>query len=160
MNALLVYDSLYGNTEKIAQAIGQVLGGRNEIRVLRVGDVKSTDLRNLNLLIVGSPTQAFRATAAIKKFVEGIRKDALEGVRVAAFDTRIAVEDVDSRIFPPFVKAFGYAAKPLAAGLVKKGGELAIAPEGFLVQGKEGPLKDGELERAARWAEQAGAVAR
>jgi hypothetical protein len=77
-----------------------------------------------------------------------------QGVQVAAFDTRIAGEDVDSRIFPPFVRVFVYAAKPLADSLVKKGGKLLIAPEGFLVNGKEGPLKDGELERASRWAEQ------
>jgi hypothetical protein len=50
------------------------------------------------------------------------------------------------------VKLFGYAAKPIADRLKKKGGELTIPPEGFLVKGTEGPLKEGELERAADWA--------
>jgi len=51
------------------------------------------------------------------------------------------------------VKLFGYAAEPIAKRLGRKGGELAVTPEGFLVEGTEGPLKEGELERAAAWAE-------
>jgi len=47
---------------------------------------------------------------------------------------------------------FGYAAKPIADRLVRKRGSLASPPEGFLVGGSEGPLKEGELERAAEWA--------
>ena len=154
MQALVVYDSVYGNTERIAQAIGSVLGAPHEIRVRRVGDVKPADLANLNLLMVGSPTQQFRATPAIKKFLGGIRRDELNGVQVAAFDTRLGMEDMPSRILPPFVKIFGYAAKPIADGLASKGGKLVTPPEGFLVKGMEGPLKEGELERATRWAEQ------
>jgi hypothetical protein len=49
------------------------------------------------------------------------------------------------------VKIFGYAAEPMAAKLKKKGGTVKNAPEGFIVGGTEGPLKDGELERAAAW---------
>jgi flavodoxin len=153
MQALVVYDSVYGNTERVAHAIGNVLAARNEIRVRRVGDVNSADLANLNLLIVGSPTQQFRATPAIKKFIGGIRKGELKDVPVAAFDTRLGMEDMPSRILPPFVKIFGYAAKPIADSLVNKGGKLVTPPEGFLVKGMEGPLKEGELERAATWAE-------
>ena len=49
------------------------------------------------------------------------------------------------------MKLFGYAAKPIADRLKKKGGELTIPPEGVYVKGTEGPLKEGELERAADW---------
>jgi hypothetical protein len=52
------------------------------------------------------------------------------------------------------VKLFGYAAIPIANRLRKKGGELALPPEGFIVEGTEGPLRRGELERAADWARQ------
>ena len=52
------------------------------------------------------------------------------------------------------VNFFGYAAKPIANRLQKKAGALIAAPEGFIVKGKEGPLKEGELERAAQWARQ------
>ncbi len=153
MKALLIYDSVYGNTEKIAQAIGNVLRAQNETQVLRIGDFKSTDWKNVNLLIVGSPTQQFRATPTIKKFLGSLRKGELNGIQVAAFDTRLGMEDLPSRILPPFVKIFGYAAKPIADALVSKGGKLAASPEGFLVKGMEGPLKEGELERAAQWAQ-------
>jgi flavodoxin I len=56
------------------------------------------------------------------------------------------------------VKLFGYAAEPIAAKLQKKGGTLAAPPEGFFVGGTEGPLKEGELERAAQWARRVGAA--
>lgn len=154
MKILLVYDSLYGNTEKIAQAIGSVLGKQNQVRVLRVGDVKPTDLENLGLLIVGSPTHQFRASPTMKKFVSSIRKGKLNGMQVTSFDTRLGMGDMPSRILPPFVKIFGYAAKPMADALVSKGGKLVASPEGFLVKGMEGPLNEGELERAAQWAAQ------
>ena len=49
------------------------------------------------------------------------------------------------------MKLFGYTAKPIASKFERKGGELIISPEGFFVKDSEGPLKDGELERAADW---------
>ena len=154
MKILLIYDSVHGNTEQIAKTIGNALRARNEIRVLRVSDAKPTDLANLNLLIVGSPTHQFRASPAMKKFLGGIRKRELKDIGVAAFDTRLGMDDLPSPILPPFVKIFGYSAKPIADALVSKGGKLIASPEGFFVTGMEGPLKDGELARAARWAEQ------
>jgi flavodoxin len=150
MNILIVFDSLYGNTKKIAQTIGDAIGGQ----VLQVGKVSASDLKGLDLLILGSPTQQFRATQAIKNFMGGIRKGELNGIKVTAFDTRLGMEDMPSRILPPFVKIFGYAAAPIADSLVRKGGKLVAPPEGFLVKGMEGPLKDGEIERAANWARQ------
>jgi len=158
MKAMVVYDSFFGNTEKIAQAItcaiGEALGSQEEVEVLRVGEASPDRWAGVPLLVVGSPTRAFSATPATKKFLGSIPKSGLQGVKVAAFDTRIAVEDVDSRILPPMVKLFGYAAEPIAKRLQKKGGELAIPAEGFFVEGSEGPLKEGELERAADWARQ------
>jgi flavodoxin len=158
MKAMIVYDSFFGNTEKIAQAIaqaiGKALGSPEEVEALRVGQVSPGRWAGMTLLIVGSPTRAFSATPATRKFLGSIPKGGLQGIKVAAFDTRIAVEDVDSRILPPLVKLFGYAAEPIAKRLLKKGGELALPAEGFFVEGSEGPLKEGELERAADWARQ------
>ena len=154
MKALVIYDSVFGNTEQVAQAIGKALDSQGDVEVVRVGDVKPGQWTGLDLLVVGSPTRAFSPTPATKKLVGSIPKRELKGVKVAAFDTRIAVEDVDSRVLPPLVKLFGYAAKPIADRLVKKGGELAVPPEGFYVNDSEGRLKEGELERAADWARQ------
>ncbi|MGD8793682.1 MAG: flavodoxin family protein [Anaerolineae bacterium] len=160
MKAMVVYDSAFGNTEKVAQAIGQALGSPEEVETVRVGSVQPGQLAGLSLLVVGSPTQKFSPLGTISGFLKGIPNKGLQGVKVAAFDTRIteqAVEEV--RILAFFVKLFGYAAEPIAKRLQKKGGELAIAPEGFYVGGTEGPLLDGELERAAEWAGQIAARA-
>lgn len=155
MNALIVYDSYFGNTEQVAQAVGAALteaGHPADVR--RVGDVQPSACAEHDLLVVGSPTRAFSPSDGTKKFLRHIPNHALRGVQVAAFDTRIAVDETDSRILPPLVKLFGYAASPIAKQLQQKDGELPISPEGFIVDGTEGPLKPGELERAGKWAKQ------
>jgi len=154
MKALVVYDSVFGNTEKVAQAMGQALGSQAEVQTLRVGDVKPEHLTGLDALIVGSPTRAFSPTPAIKNWLKSLPPNSLKGVKVAAFDTRIALSDVNSSLLTFMVKLFGYAAKPIGDRLTKKGGDLALSPEGFFVKDSEGPLKDGELERAADWVKQ------
>lgn len=159
MNALVVYDSQYGNTqllaEAIAQAIGDARGSPEDVKLLRASEVKPEHLAALELLVVGSPTQRFRPTPATTSFLGSIPVHGLEGVRVAAFDTRINVPEVESRALSFFVWLFGpaaYAAKHIANGLEKRGGDMLVPPEGFFVKGTEGPLQDGELPRAASWA--------
>lgn len=155
MKALVVYDSVFGNTEQIARAIGSALGSPEDVEVLRVGNVRPEHLSGLNLLIVGSPTRGFRPTPATVAFLKSLPAQSLQGVRVAAFDTRISIDDASvPGILRFMVKLFGYAAKPIADRLVRKGGELAAPPEGFIVNASEGPLREGELERAAAWARQ------
>jgi flavodoxin len=62
MNALVIYDSVFGNTEQIAQAIGNALGSQEDVKIVRVSNVKPEQLTGLKLLIVGSPTRQFRPT--------------------------------------------------------------------------------------------------
>ncbi len=141
MRALVVYDSVYGNTEKIAEAIGgAIIGG--EVRVLRAGEVGPPEMENISLLVVGAPTQGGRATPEIRDFLDRVSKAEINGVDAAAFDTRVA-----SRV----AKIFGYAAGRIASSLKKKGANLVAEPEGFFVEGTKGPLTEGELERAAAW---------
>jgi len=155
MKVLIVYDSVFGNTEQIAQAIGNGLGSQTDVTLLRVSDVKPEQLTGLRLLIVGSPTRQFRPTPAINNLLKGIPKNGLKGVQVAAFDTRFTESEIEETpVLTFFVRLFGYAAEPISDRLKKKGGELIIPPEGFFVGGVEGPLKEGELERAADWAKQ------
>lgn len=154
MRALIIYDSFFGNTEQVAQAMGDALAPQADVEVRHVTEVQPTQISDVQLLIVGSPTRAFSPSPNVKEFLKQIPGGALEGVKVAAFDTRISMDDVDSPILPPMVKLFGYAAEPIAKRLKRKGGDVALPPEGFFVNGTEGPLKEGELERAAAWAEQ------
>jgi len=156
MKALLVYDSFFGNTERIAQSIGNALGPPEDVGILRVGNVRPEQLTGLKLMIVGSPTRAFRPSPAVTNFLKSIPKNGLKGVKVAAFDTRMTEEEINSAVFilRILVNIFGYAARPISDRLVKKGGQLIVPPEGFFVHGTEGPLKEGELERASNWAMQ------
>ena len=141
MNTLVIYDSFFGNTEQIAQAIGKAMPLPDQVEICRVSEVKPGQLAGSKLLIVGSPTRGFRPTPAIAELLKNLPASALEGVKVAAFDTRM-------------VNLGGYAAAPIATALKKKGGVLVAPPERFFVQDQEGPLKPGELERAASWARQ------
>jgi hypothetical protein len=79
-------------------------------------------------------------------------------VRVAAFDTRFKADELDSSGLRFLVKTGGYAAKRIADRLKRAGGSLVVPPEGFYVEDTEGPLKPGELERAADWATRVAAV--
>lgn len=141
MKTLIVYDSAYGNTEKIAESIGSAISG--EVKTLHVDKVNPSELEPLDLLIVGSPTQGGKPTMAIQEFLKEVLESAIKGVSVAAFDTRFSTK---------LVGIFGYAARKIARNLETKGGNLIAPPEGFFVGGTKGPLKEGELERAASWA--------
>lgn len=143
MKTLVVYDSVYGNTEKIAKAIGGAIAG--ETRVVRASEVSSAELKMIDLLIVGSPTNGGRPTPAIQDFLDNVSEPAIKGVNVAAFDTRYSTR---------LVGIFGFAAEKIAGSLKTKGGNLILFPEGFFVKGKKGPVKEGELERAATWAKE------
>jgi len=140
MKALVVYESAYGNTEKIAKAIGGAITG--DVEVLRVSEADPSDLKTIDLFIVGSPTYAGRPTPAIRDFINKVPESSLQGIKVAAFDTRLSTR---------MVKILGYAAGKIASSLKKKGANLIAEPEGFFVKGNKGPLKEGELERATAW---------
>ena len=141
MNAVVVYDSTYGNTEKIAKAIGAALGGA--AKVARIAESNAAALGKAELLVVASPTMGGRPTEAMLSFLNRIPDGSLKNVRVASVDTRLKAK---------WVKIFGYAAEKIAVRLAKCGGTPAAPPEGFLVKAAKGPLLDQELERAAAWA--------
>jgi flavodoxin len=159
MKAMVAYDSAFGNTEQVARAIGSALGPQEDVETLRVGDVTPERLAGVSLLVVGCPTQKFSPTGATTKLLKRIPKDGLKGVKVAAFDTRFTEAEIEKvKILAFFVRLFGYAAEPIADRLKNKGGELAVPPEAFYVSETEGPLLEGELERAAEWAKQIAAT--
>ena len=141
MKTLVVYDSLYGNTKAIAQAIGDALPG--EVEVLHLNEVKASGLGAYDLLVVGAPTHGANPSPDVQAFLDQIQAPNLEGIKVAGFDTRMT-----NRL----ILLFGTAAPKIAKALQEKRGTLVGKPEGFYVRGGKGPLKDGEVERAAAWA--------
>lgn len=132
----VIYDSNYGNTKQVAEAIAAEFP---DARCVSVDDAGSIDLK-CNLLIVGSPINGWRPTPKLAAFLAQLRPGQLAGVKAAAFDTRI------NTIFS------GNAAKKIAKSLQKAGATLVAPPEAFCVAAKEGPLAAGEIEKAKRWA--------
>jgi len=143
MKTLIVYDSVYGNTEKIARAIGEGIASSGETKIVRPAEANPAELDSFDLVVIGSPTQGGRATQAMQEFLNKIPADALKNKSVAAFDTR--VKNV-------IAKLFGYAAGRIADSLREKGGQPVAPPEAFIVMGTKGPVKEGEAERATTWA--------
>lgn len=152
MKAIILYESFFGNTGKIAQAIAEPFGSNAILK--KIEDAKWHEITDVELLVVGSATRGFRPCEKTKAFLKSIPENGLNGVKTAAFDTRIMLETIKSKPLRFMVKTGGYAAKHIASTLQKKGGKLVAPPEGFLVTGEEGPLADCELERARNWSAQ------
>lgn len=151
MKVTIVYDSIFGNTAKIAKAIAVALKDANIVRLLTVQEAKSADLADADLLIVGSPTRGFRPTPSISEYVEGLGSIGT-GKAAAAFDTRMDLETIEPPPLRWVVEAGGYASSRVASLLGRHGFDVKADAPGFLVTGTEGPLKANELERAAEWA--------
>ncbi len=152
-DTLIIYDSVFGNTAKIAWAIGNALQEHLIVDVRIVGEVLPEHLDGIKTLIVGSPTRRFKATSALDQFLKQIPAGELTGVHIAAFDTRLIPDEGKKNIILAFmVKLFGYAGEKISRQLVQLGGTEIVPPQGFLVSGMEGPLQEGELEKAAAWA--------
>jgi FAD/FMN-containing dehydrogenase len=161
MKALVVYESFFGNTEQVAQAIARGLSEHGEVEVVEVSKAPAELTEPVDLIVIGGPTHAFSMTR------ESTRQDARRrgatrgstavGVRewlehlqrgrhaelVATFDTK--ADKV--RQLP------GSAARAVANALHRLGYKTAVKPMSFYVQGVSGPLLAGELGRAQAWGE-------
>ena len=144
MNTFVIYDSQFGNTEQIAQAIAGALRAFGQAQAVRVDPAHPLELQGVDLLILGCPTQGFRPTPAMLSILGTFSYQALSGLAVACFDTRFR-----GRLWKHS------AAQHMAGQLHTMGVEPIVAPESFFVkftrEGK-GPLLAGEVERAASWA--------
>lgn len=143
MDTLVVYDSKFGNTHKIAQAIAKVMEQRGSVQLTRADQLNDADLEGIDLMIVGFPTHRHGMPETARTMLESLPSGALRGVGIVAFDTRYRK--------PRWLS--GSAAEKLSRKLRKFGGRRVVAPESFFVDGREGPLAEGELERAQLWAE-------
>jgi len=164
MRALVVYESMYGNTRSVAEAIADGLGEEATVRVVRVADTDAALGPDTDLLVIGGPTHAHGMSrpatrrAAVTDAAKAGRNLTVEpdaagdGVRelldrrpalggaAAAFDTRLQG--------PAWFT--GRGSKGIARGLRRLGCSLVARPESFLVT-KQNRLVDGELERARQW---------
>jgi flavodoxin len=139
MKALVVYDSAYGNTKSVAEAIAGSLGELQATPVA-AGDFDPGDLAAGDLLVVGSPINGWRPTPKITELLAALGDGRLKGVKAAAFDTRV-------RLF-----IHGDAARKMTESLRAGGADIVSKPMPFYVGGREGPLRSGEIEKAEGWA--------
>ena len=142
MNTLVIFDSQYGNTETIARQIAVTLQEFGTARAVRVTEFTPDALRDIQLLVVGSPTQAWNTTSAMKNLFPRFEPAMAKQVFVAAFDTRFDKPQIIT----------GSAANSMAKQLKKRGMKLLLQPKSFLVTGTEGPLAYGEPQHAQEWA--------
>jgi flavodoxin len=143
VNTLVVYFSKFGNTQKIAEAIAKTFESAGGVRLLPSDRLEKTDLEKCDLVVMGSPTHKMNLPKEVRPVFERLPKKILRGKFVAAFDTSYQMSTFMARFT---------AAKRLDQKLRKLGGKRAVRPETFIVAGREGPLFDGEIERAAVWA--------
>ncbi len=167
MKALVVYESMFGNTEQVARAIAAGLARHLDVAVREVTQAPWDIHDLLDLIVVGGPTHAFSMTRQSSR-EEAIRQGATHGnpevgIRewlehlhrgphselVATFDTR-----VDKVRHLP-----GSAARKAAHVAQKVGYAAAAKPVSFYVRDSPGPLRDGELARAEAWGDRLGVEA-
>ena len=151
MNSIVIYDSTYGNTAAIATAVAAGLAEAAPCRLVRAGGIPAADLAAADLVVIGSPTHGFNPVPSVAQLLHGLSAAAIAGRAFAVFDTRIDLADIPSRPLRWAAKVGGYAAPHMATWLRSHGARLLAEPEGFLVAGREGPFKEGELVRARAW---------
>lgn len=144
MNALVLYESKFGNTEKVAEAIALALQEELPTRLAAVADVEdcAEALASVSLLVIGGPTHRHGVSSALLATLECLEGRSLHGMRVATFDTRLHG--------PRLVT--GSAAVRLARLMRRLGAWVVVPPASFLVASGEGPLDEGEIEHARAWA--------
>lgn len=137
MKIAVVYGSRSGNTRLIAETVAEALRPRGDVALL---SAEAAELPlGTELLIVGGPTEGHQMTPPVKAFLDRLPR--LQGIQVAAFDTRLR--------WPIWLS--GSAARGIADRLHDLGGVLVAEPESFLVS-REPKLYPGEADRARAWA--------
>jgi len=140
LEILVIFGSQYGNTHRIARAIGRSLSSEHHVRVLPAAAASEVSGADVDLLFVGAPTQMRGLRLLAKPFLDGLVERGFAGTRAAAFDTRM---DLGPQLLESTV---------ISHHLVEAGCRLVAKPESFLVLGLEGPLAEGEEARAEGWA--------
>jgi len=151
MLTVVIYDTKFGNTAKIAEAIARGAGARGGVSVLDTAEAARSLMERPDLLIVGGPTQKRGPSPALRGFVDAL-PPSLRGVPAATFDTR----------YRGATWLMGSAAAEAAKRLGKAGARLAAPPESFFIA-RGGPLEGqrleaGELDRAETWGRAVGAA--
>jgi hypothetical protein len=157
MNTLIVFESMFGNTREIAEAIAAGVSSSVATEIVEVGDAPPRP-EGVDLLVVGGPTHQFglsrtdsRKKAAsetdqplvspdigLREWIRALPK--VSGVAAATFDTSIRKPNLP-----------GSAARGAQKRLKRLGYRILLPAEIFRVEGTTGPITDGEVDRARAW---------
>lgn len=140
MKSLVVYVTHKGNTRRVAEAIGEVLGHQGPVQVVAAHEAPTT-FDDVDLVLVGGPTEGHGMTPEQVGFLERIDAASLRGRAVAAFDTRLK-----------WPRLLSGSAADKAAERLEALGARVVKPQGSFLVSTEPALLDGELERARAWA--------
>jgi hypothetical protein len=166
MRAVVVYESMFGSTHQIAEAIAEGLSHSAAVRTVRVLDADASMCEGVDLVVVGGPTQAWSMSRpstrrgsplhlsdpnndlilepgadwgpGVREWIASLKRVTAMG---AAFDTRISAP----------VILTGRASKSINRQLARHGLTMVTPPESFLVD-KKSHLLPGEVDRARAWA--------
>lgn len=150
MNIIVIYDSLYGNTDKIAQYIAEKLKTNHKVIIDKINENTIQKIKGAELIIIGSPTHGFNASQNILKLIKSLNDEMLKDKKVALFDTRTIPADIP-KFFRFMIQKAGYAAPKLHHFFQTKGCNVISVPLGIDVHGKEGPIVDGEMKKVENW---------
>ena len=144
MKGIVVYDTSYGNTKKVAETITETLRESGiEVNLFHVKDVKKLSAKEYSFLVLGSPTKFGTMSFAMRGFLGKVKSEEWMNKPFAAFDTENP-ENVE--------KKQGSASEKIAAKLIeKKMNQLAPVLKALVFEMK-GPLLEGEVERTKEYA--------
>ena len=149
MNSIIVYDTSYGNTKKIAETIAETLKESGmEVTLFKVNEVKKLSAKDYDLLVLGSPTKFGTMTFAMKWFLGKVKSEEWMNKPFAAFDTENPENIEQSQLQN---KEWSAAEKIAEKLKEKKMNQLAPVLKA-LVLGQKGPLVEGEINRARDYA--------
>jgi len=146
MKGVVVYDTSYGNTKKIAETIAESLKESGlEVDLFHVKEVKKLSAKDYGFLVLGSPTRFGTMSFAVRGFLGKVKGEEWMNKPFAAFDTENP-ENVE--------KKQGSAAEKIAERLTdKKMNQLVPVLKALVLsQALKGPLQEGEIERTKEYA--------
>ena len=144
MKGIVIYDTTYGNTRKIAETIAETLKGSGiEVDTFYVKDVKKLSATDYNFLVLGSPTKFGTMSFTVKGFLGKVQSKEWMNRPFAAFDTENP-ENIEQKQ--------GSAAEKIAEKLKEKGMDQLLPVLKARVLDWKGPLQEGEIEGAQKYA--------
>lgn len=170
MRVAVVYESLFGNTRAVAEAVAEGMQERDPAATVTVtAAARADDVAGADLLVVGAPTHFFRLPTPRSRGM-WLRPRDVESGRTrtgAAVEPDAATAGIrgwldalpcrpgaglaatfDTRLHRPLT---GSAGRRLAHALRRHGFRVVAHPESFTVSGMEGPLRPDELGHARAW---------